>query len=80
MLLLLQADFVAVAARQPAGTGSAQILRSMSPNSSHPTAEKAYAELDRIAARLAEDDLSADTLELYVVDEHREPLPRPGAH
>jgi len=33
MLRLLQADFVAVAARQPAGTGSAQILRSMSPNS-----------------------------------------------
>ena len=30
---LRQAGFVALAARQPAGTGSAQILRSMSPNS-----------------------------------------------
>ena len=29
----IQADFVALVARQPAGTGSAQILRSMSPNS-----------------------------------------------
>ena len=30
---LRQAGFVALAARQPPGTGSAQILRSMSPNS-----------------------------------------------
>ena len=33
MLFRRQADFVALAARQPLGTGSAQILRSMSPNS-----------------------------------------------
>ena len=33
MLFLRQADFVALRRRQPAGTGSAQILRSMSPNS-----------------------------------------------
>ena len=33
MLFLRHADFVALTARQPAGTGSAQILRSMSPNS-----------------------------------------------
>ena len=45
--------------------------------SSHPTVEEAYAEMDRYAARLAEDDLPADTLELYVVDENREPVPRP---
>ena len=53
--------------------------RQAGPISSHPTVEEAYAELDRYAARLAEDDLPADTLELYVVDEHREPVPRPGA-
>ena len=28
---------------------------------------------------LARHDLPADTLELYVVDEDREPVPRPGA-
>ena len=54
--------------------------RQAGPISNHPTAEEAYDELDRIAARLAEDDLPEDTLELYVVDEHREPVPRPGAH
>ena len=48
--------------------------------SSHPTVEEVYAELDRIATMLAEDDLPEDTLELYVVDEHREAVPRPGAH
>ena len=52
--------------------------RQAGPISSHSTAEEAYAELDRYAARLAEDDLPEDTLELYVVDENREPVPRPG--
>ena len=51
--------------------------RQAGPTSSHPTAEEAHAELDRIAARLAEDDLPEDTLELYVVDEQRTPVPRP---
>ena len=35
--------------------------------------------MDRIAAKLAEDDLPEDTLELYAVNEHREPVPRPDA-
>ena len=54
--------------------------RQAGPISSHPTVEAAYAEIDRIAAMLARDDLPADTLEFYVVDEHREPVPRPDAH
>ena len=42
----------------------------------HATAEDAYAELDRIAAKLARDDLPEDDLEIYVVDDQREPVPR----
>ena len=46
----------------------------------HATIEKAYARLDAIAEKLAQDELPKDTLELHVVDEKREPVPRPGAH
>ena len=41
---------------------------------------EAYAELDSIAEKLDRDDLPEDTLDLYVVDEQRQPVPRPGAH
>ena len=51
--------------------------RQAGPISSHATVEEAYAELDRIAAKLARDDLPEDTLELYVVDENREPVTWP---
>ncbi len=54
--------------------------RQAGPISSHPTVEETYAEMDRIAAKLAEGDLPEDTLELYAVNEQREPVPRPDAH
>jgi hypothetical protein len=46
--------------------------------STHETVEAAYAELDKIAARLNGHGLAGDVRELLVVDEHREPRRRPG--
>lgn len=47
--------------------------------SGHETVEAAYAELDRLAARLHGHGLAGDVVELTVVDEERQPIPRPGA-
>ncbi len=46
----------------------------------HETVEVAYAELDRIGEKLHQDDAPEGTLEIYVVDDCRQPVPRPGAH
>ena len=44
----------------------------------HATVEDAYAELDRIAEKLARDRAPEGWLEIYVVDENRRPVTRPG--
>ena len=46
----------------------------------HETVEDAYAELDRIADSLEGNAVPEGKLEIYVVDEQRRPVPRPGAH
>ena len=43
----------------------------------HDTIDDAYARLDAIAAKLQRDGAPPDYLELYVVDEHRQPVARP---
>ncbi len=45
----------------------------------HDTVEDAYARLDAIAEKLQRDGAPPDYLELYVVDEQRQPVTRPGA-
>ena len=47
--------------------------------STHETVEEAYAELNRIGEKLHQDDAPEGTLEIYGVDEQRQPVPRPGA-
>lgn len=42
--------------------------------------QEAYAELHWIADKLARDHAPDGWLEIYVVDEERRPVPRPGAH
>jgi hypothetical protein len=44
----------------------------------HDSIEAAYAELDRIAARLNGHGLAGDVIELLVVDENRKPVARRG--
>ena len=44
-----------------------------------PSRASAYAALDRIGEKLQQDDAPEGTLEIYVVDEGRQPVPRPGA-
>ncbi len=44
----------------------------------HDTAADAYARLDAIAEQLERDGAPPDYLELYVVDEQRQPVTRPG--
>ena len=46
--------------------------------STHDTVEDAYARLDAIAEKLQRDGAPPDYLELYVVDEQRQPVARPG--
>ena len=45
----------------------------------HATDAEAYAALDRIDEKLHEDEAPEGTLEIYVMDEGRQPVPRPGA-
>ncbi len=47
--------------------------------STHTTVAEAYAELDRIGEKLHQDEAPEGTLEIYVVDEGRQPVSRPGA-
>ena len=47
--------------------------------STHATVAEAYAALDRIGEKLYQDEAPEGTLEIYVVDEGRQPVPRPGA-
>ncbi len=47
--------------------------------STHATVAEAYAALDRIAEKLHQDEAPEGTLEIYVMDEGRQPAPRPGA-
>ena len=44
----------------------------------HDTVEDAYAQLDAITEKLQRDGAPPDYLELYVVDEQRQPVARPG--
>ena len=44
----------------------------------HDTVDDAYARLDAIAEKLQRDGAPADYLELYVVDDQRQPVTRPG--
>jgi hypothetical protein len=46
----------------------------------HATAEGAFLERDLIAQRLYRNGLAGDVIELLVVDETRQLVPRPGAH
>ncbi len=46
--------------------------------STHDTVDDAYARLDEIAETLQRDGAPPDYLELYVVDEQRQPVARPG--
>ncbi len=46
--------------------------------STHDTVYDAYARLDAIAEKLQRDGAPPDYLELYVVDEQRQPVTRPG--
>ncbi len=39
---------------------------------------EAYAALDRIGEQLQQDEAPEGTLEIYVVDDGRQPVPRPG--
>jgi hypothetical protein len=48
--------------------------------STHASVEAAYAELDRIAARLNSHGLVGDVIELLVVGDERRSISRPGAH
>ena len=43
----------------------------------HATVDDAYARLDAIAEKLQRDGAPPDYLELYVVDEQRQPVTRP---
>ena len=45
----------------------------------HDTVDDAYAWLDAVAEKLQRDGAPSDYLELYVVDEQRQPVARPGA-
>ncbi len=47
--------------------------------STHATVAEAYAALDRIGEKLHQDEAPEGTLEIYVVDDGRQPVPRPGA-
>ena len=44
----------------------------------HATVDDAYARLDAFAEKLQRDGAPPDYLELYVVDEQRQPVTRPG--
>ncbi len=44
----------------------------------HDTVDDAYARLDAIAEKLQRDGAPPDYLELYVMDDEREPVARPG--
>ena len=44
----------------------------------HDTVDDAYARMDAIAEKLQRDGAPPDYLELYVVDEQRQPVARPG--
>ena len=44
----------------------------------HDTVDDAYARLDAIAEKLQREGAPPDYLELYVVDEQRQPVTRPG--
>ncbi len=47
--------------------------------STYGTVAGAYAALDRIGEKLHQDEAPEGTLEIYVVDDGRQPVPRPGA-
>ena len=47
--------------------------------STHATLQAEYAELDRIAEKLQRDGAPEGNLEIYVVNEDREPVERPGS-
>ena len=48
--------------------------------SEHKTVAEAFAALDSIAADLAQIGVPGDAIELVVVDEHGQVVPRPGTH
>ena len=48
--------------------------------SEHPTAEAAFAEIDRLSAQMVRTGASSDAVELIVVDDAGEPMRRPGVH
>ena len=54
-------------------------FRQATVTSIHDTVDDAYAWLDAIAEKLQRDGAPSDYLELYVVDEQRQPVARPGA-
>jgi hypothetical protein len=62
---------------QPYGVGRDRYQRA-TVVSAHVSIEAAYAELDRIAAKLVSGGNRSDAIELYVVDEARQPVRRPS--
>ena len=48
--------------------------------SEHKTVAEAFAALDSIATDMAETGEPGDAIELVVVDEHGQVVPRPGTH
>jgi hypothetical protein len=48
--------------------------------SEHLTIEEAYAAIDRLSAQMMQTGAPPEALQLIVLDEHGNPMPRPGAH
>ena len=48
--------------------------------SEHKTVAEAFAALDSIATDMAQTGVPGDAIELFVVDEHGQIVPRPGTH
>ena len=48
--------------------------------SEHKTVAEAFAALDSIASDMAQTGVPGDAIELVVVDEHGQVVPRPGTH
>ena len=48
--------------------------------SEHRTVAEAFAALDNIASDMAQTGVPGDAIELVVVDEHGQVVPRPGTH
>ena len=48
--------------------------------SEHNTVAEAFAALDNLASDMAQTGVTGDAIELVVVDEHGQVVPRPGTH